>query len=162
MATEKERQEFIARFCAEYTGKRVPDFAAEKATLGGAHDTHTLQQCIDAARALLRHAHTHGNLAVQQCNGPQHLNGPSPYNWHKEPVKHTEWINGNHAAMEAWEARLERDQERVEKRIKEICAGFNLPVTLGGDPRGFTVKLKLSSGAYNTWGGSEDGYGVPQ
>lgn len=32
----------------------------------------------------------------------------------------------------------------------------------GGDPRGYTVKLLLPDGSYNTWGGFECGWGVPQ
>lgn len=32
----------------------------------------------------------------------------------------------------------------------------------GGDPRGYTVKLLLPDGTYNTWGGFECGLGVPQ
>ena len=31
----------------------------------------------------------------------------------------------------------------------------------GGDPRGYCTKLRLKSGRYNTWGGAEDGWGVP-
>ncbi len=144
MATAKDREQFIALMVAEYCPQ------------------HSMGGVVDAARALLRHARTHGNLAMQQCNGPEHLNGPSPYDWQTQPEQHREWINGNNAAREAWEAQRERKELACEKRIKEICAGFNLPVTLGGDPRGYTVKVKFPSGAYNTWGGSEEGYGVPQ
>ena len=161
MATEKERQEFIACFVAEFNGKRVPGKLYYPETLQ-AGDTHTLQQCIDAARALLRHSRTHGNLAVQYCNGPEHLNGPSPYDWQAQSEQHRAWINGNRTERETWEEQREWKELACEKRIREICAGFNLPVHFGGDPRGFTVKLKLSRGAYNTWGGSEEGYGVPQ
>ena len=146
MATEKERQEFIARFCAEYTGRMQGEAPGRTA-----RRKNTLTECIDAARALLRHARTHGNLAVQYCNGPEHLNAPA---WYNHPHRQLE--------AEAWEAQRERKELACEKCIKEICAAFNLPVAFGGDPRGFTVKLKLPSGASNTWGGSEEGYGVPQ
>ena len=37
------------------------------------------------------------------------------------------------------------------------CAGFKV----GGDPRGYTLKMILPSGKYNTFGGKEDGWGVP-
>ena len=151
MATEKERQEFIAQFTQALAGKPGPH----------GWEVHRIGDCIHAARALLRHARTHGNLAVQYRNGPQHLNGPSPYNWQIQPEQHREWINGNRRAWEAWEARRERKEQACERRIKEICAGFSLPVTLGGDPRGYTVKVKFPSGAYNTWGGSSEGYGIP-
>lgn len=150
MATEKERQEFIARFCAEYaitTGQqRTPAHPERK----------PIPECIGAARSLLRHARTHGRLAVDECNGcwahsvpDEQLGGADPRTYRR-------------AVVSAWESQLEKKTAACEKRIKEICAGFNLPVTMGGDPRGSTVKLKLPSGVYNTWGGSEDGYAVPQ
>ena len=144
MATAKEREQFIALMVAEY------------------YPQHSTDEVVDAARLLLRHARTHGNLAVQQCNGPQHLSGPSPYNWQTQAEQHRVWINGNTAKQDEWETQRERKELACEKRIKDICAQFNLPVTLGGDPRGYTVKVKLPSGAYNTWGGSKEGYGVPQ
>lgn len=149
MATEKERQNFIAVFVAEYNGKHNPHPRNSDPGAHGGPGVLTLQECIDAARALLRHARTHGNLAVAECNGPGDYINRMPY-----PAA------GD--AINVWQGNLERRQERCEKRITEICAGFNLPVTLGGDPRGYTVKVKLPSGAYNTWGGSESGYGIPQ
>ncbi len=147
MATEKERQEFIARFCAEYTDK---------------DRGYTLQQCIDAARALLRHARTHGNLAVQQCNGPERLNGPSPYDWRTQPAQHKVWITLNGVQQAEWETQRERKELACEKRIKEICAAFNLPVAFGGDPRGATVRVHFPSKCHNSWGGESDGWSVPQ
>ena len=143
MATAKEREEFIVLFCAQYPRRPL-------------HET------VAAARALLRHAKTHGNLAVQHCNGPEHLNGPSPFDWKAEPEKHAAWVKRNGEAAEAWEAAREKKELAVEKRIMDICAGFKLPVTFGGDPRGYTVKVKFPSGLYNTWGGAEEGWGVPQ
>lgn len=132
MATAKEREEFIAHLVADYC------------------PAHSIYDICTAARALLRHARTHGNLAVDQCNGAYYQltggRGPAP----------------SQERIDAWEAQREKREAACEKRIKEICAEFNLPVTLGGDPRGYTVKVKLPSGAYNTWGGSEEGYGVPQ
>lgn len=32
---------------------------------------------------------------------------------------------------------------------------------LCGDPRGYALKLVLPTGRYNTWGGAEEGWGVP-
>ena len=130
----KEREEFIARFAVEFTAP-----------------AHTLMECLDAARALLRLARTHGNLAVAECNGPQW--GAGRYTLAREVQA---------ADQDRWETRLSRQQERCEAKIRALCEQFTLPVTLGGDPRGYTVKVKLPSGAYNTWGGLEEGYGVPQ
>ena len=47
-----------------------------------------------------------------------------------------------------------------EKRIRELCAKYGITVQFSGDPRGYTVKIKLPSGASNHWGGET--YGVPQ
>lgn len=60
--------------------------------------------------------------------------------------------------------REERKKQRIEKRIHTICLelGKGFRAKLNGDPRGYTVKLILPSGRYNTWGGAEDGWGVPQ
>lgn len=33
-------------------------------------------------------------------------------------------------------------------------------VKVGGDPRGYCLKIILSTGEYNTWGGAEDGWGL--
>lgn len=53
-------------------------------------------------------------------------------------------------------------QERLEKRIKAICEKIGCRVETDGDPRGYTVKVFLPTGEYNTWGGAESGWGVPQ
>ena len=58
----------------------------------------------------------------------------------------------------------EREKQRAErtaKKMGELIYPFGWPVTIGGDPRGYVVKIKFPSGAYNTWGGSQEGYGVP-
>lgn len=136
MATAKEREQFIALMVAEYCPQ------------------HSMGGIVDAARALLRHSRTHGRLAVEKCNGPGDFYCP--------PSAPTTHAQSSMQFRDFWEDNLAKRQEHVEKRIREICAGFNLPVKLGGDPRGYTVKIKLLSGAYNTWGGSEAGYGVPQ
>lgn len=131
MATAKDREEFIARVVRSYPRKPV-------------------HHVLDFARELMRLARQHGNLAVQQCNGPQWCGrfGYTP--------KPGEW--------EEWDTARQKREDACEKRICKLCAAFapKLKVRLGGDPRGFTVKLKLPSGTHNTWGGSEEGYGVPQ
>lgn len=61
----------------------------------------------------------------------------------------------------------ERDSEtRCAGRLKLIAETLGVGLKLGGDPRGFTVKVLFPVGAdgrrpYNTWGGEEDGWGVP-
>ena len=54
----------------------------------------------------------------------------------------------------------QRDQLR--KSFDRICKkyGVELRAEIGGDPRGYCLKLHLPDGAYNTWGGRESGYGI--
>ena len=58
----------------------------------------------------------------------------------------------------------ERDSdERAEAALRRSIAelpGLSI-ASIGGDPRGYVVKLKLPSGRGNTWGGDETGWGVP-
>lgn len=138
MSYAKEREEFISRFREEF-----PDRSRE--------------ECLHAARLLLRHSKTHGRLAVESCNGHP-LQGISP------PIgcDMKEYNARISKAQDRWDARIEKKEKQIEARMMEICKPFNLPVTFGGDPRGYTVKVKFPSGRYNTWGGSEDGWGVPQ
>jgi len=105
------------------------------------------EDCIKAAGKLLRLAATHGRLAVDECNGPAW----TPARTADESLWRWTW--------DTWLARRTRD---TEQKITRLCAEWGLPVLLGGDPRGYTVKVKFSSGLYNTLGGKSEGYGVPQ
>ncbi len=89
---------------------------------------------IHLAEKLIRLARQYARLQERQCN---------------EPVT---------------DAMIEREH-RLEGRIKELCNRDNLGpwirgVSFDGDPRGYCVKLRLFSGAYNTLGGKESGYGI--
>ena len=57
----------------------------------------------------------------------------------------------------------ERRDERNDERIKALCESLHprIKPIIGGDPRGYTVKLLLPTEEYNTWGGKESGWGVP-
>ncbi|MBT9176519.1 MAG: hypothetical protein DDT20_00838 [Firmicutes bacterium] len=110
---------------------------------------HAAHEVLTAARALLRYARRHGRLALEECNGPGEYVNQIPY------PRAGEIYN-------EWQTRVERETERVEARMRAVCEPFNLPAHFSGDPRGYTVKVKFPSGASNTWGGSEDGWGVPQ
>jgi hypothetical protein len=59
------------------------------------------------------------------------------------------------------QARIEAEDERNDAAIKRVCDAWGMVAVLSGDPRGYTVKVKLPSGRSNTWGGSEHGWGVP-
>lgn len=54
-------------------------------------------------------------------------------------------------------SRGESNDSKIESLAK--VAGFK--AITRGDPRGYVVKLLLKSGRYNTWGGAEHGFGVP-
>lgn len=54
-----------------------------------------------------------------------------------------------------------RRDELAQARIKLRLAAHGVGVKFNGDPRGYAVKLLFKSGLYNTWGGVEEGWGVP-
>lgn len=64
-------------------------------------------------------------------------------------------------------SKRERDDEtRCAARLTLIAQRLGVGLKLGGDPRGYTVKVLFPKDAqgrrpYNTWGGEEDGWGVP-
>ena len=68
----------------------------------------------------------------------------------------------NEEMSERRTAYLQRREAQIENRIKAHAA--KLPgvtvVKFDGDPRGYVVKLMLASGHYNTWGGTEEGWGI--
>lgn len=66
-----------------------------------------------------------------------------------------QWCNG------PWDKSDEVKLDRVRERIVKLVEPYGIKANCHGDPRGFTVKLLLPSGRYNTWGGKEDGWGVP-
>lgn len=59
------------------------------------------------------------------------------------------------------EPRERRTWLRTGSRINALAQSLGFQTNLGGDPRGYTVKLLLPTRAYNTWGGAEEGLGVP-
>ncbi len=51
--------------------------------------------------------------------------------------------------------------EANDAEMRDLCKWAGVGFSLGGDPRGFVVHVKLKGGAHNTMGGAEHGYGVP-
>lgn len=94
---------------------------------------HSRPQVVKMVQELISLARQHERLAVKHCNV---------------------------GMDEADEQREKVIEERIAKVAREAFHGLQ-KVEFGGDPRGFTVKLHLKSGAYNSWGGKESGYGIP-
>lgn len=69
-------------------------------------------------------------------------------------------------AVEACNRQLtEREMARQAKLRESLEAwgwDFGATICCDGDPRGYVVKIMLPSGIYNTWGGAEEGWGVPR
>lgn len=66
------------------------------------------------------------------------------------------------SGAEERQARLEARVKGAERRVSQIGAKYGVSFAFGGDPRGFSVRLLTPhTGAYNSWGGAECGYGVP-
>lgn len=57
--------------------------------------------------------------------------------------------------------KFEQEDRELSAALKACIGGGIRGIRLDGDPRGFTVKLFLASGKWNSWGGAEAGYGVP-
>mgnify|MGYP000617890942 CR=1 FL=1 len=69
--------------------------------------------------------------------------------------------NYGHASDEA----AERDEKRDDKDYElaqAIADRYNAKVQRMSDVRGFALKLILETGRYNSWGGAESGWGVPE
>lgn len=72
-------------------------------------------------------------------------------------------------SVEMSEDEARRQQGLDDARIRkadEICSRYCFTLLTGGDPRGYAFKvifrpLDLENSPYNTWGGREDGWGVP-
>jgi hypothetical protein len=111
------------------------------------------QEVYKAWALILRHAVTHGKLAVQGCNGPAHLE--NKYYWDR-PKLHAR-------KKEEWSEWRDKRESQIEKRLFELAEGIGVTLELGGDPRGYTVKLMTpNTKRCNTWGGEASGWGLPQ
>ena len=113
--------------------QHAAELAAILATEGAPHGAH--RAASDALRliALGRRA---SNLAVRLCNGEGRQRG--------------RWDDVD-------EARYEKAKERIRRDASSIAAHYNATVDVGGDPRGYVLKLHLQSKrsnsfADNTWG----------
>lgn len=96
------------------------------------------------ALALIRIGAGVARWAVLACNGIERsINGRWQSTWWDED-----------------DARKEKADKRALAKLQAIADRYGATVKLGGDPRGYVVKLQLASGRHNTMGGSTDGWGV--
>ena len=96
----------------------------------------------DDADDLIEIAQRVKGRAVRRCNGKP---GPGP-----------------NMTWDEWGQRLDRadyKDEEAGNRIMTRYCNHGAHVILGGDPRGYTLKLVLASGRTNEMGG--EGWGVP-
>lgn len=92
-------------------------------------------RALRVAGLLMRHAKTHGRIQERWCSEEM---------------------------SESLTRRVERREKQIEALITRHAESLGCKVHFDGDPRGYTVKLFLPTGDWNTWGGKESGYGVPQ
>ena len=104
---------------------------------------------LEVAEKLIRLAIKHDRLSTQECNGCER----DKFSWET-------WEQYEKQVARQQE-RIEKKLEKVEERINKLATRHGLKVETGGDPRGYTVKIHFPEGNYNTWGGTESGYGVP-
>lgn len=95
--------------------------------------------------ALLRIGASVARWAVRYCNG--------------EGREWRQWPNGGGSYVwgDADDAAKEKADASALKRASEIAARYGATVEIGGDPRGYVLRLHLASGRNNGWG---EGWGV--
>lgn len=97
------------------------------------------------ALALLRIGASVSNWAVRYCNGQgsewrAYPNGGGAYVW-----------------TEKDDAAKGKADARALAKASDIAARYGATVEIGGDPRGYVLRLHLASGLKNGWG---EGWGV--
>lgn len=97
------------------------------------------------ALALLRIGASVARWAVRACNGEGR-------EWHQWPNGGGSYVWGN-----ADDAAKEKADARALAKASEIAARYGATVEIGGDPRGYVLRLHLASGRKNGWG---EGWGV--
>jgi hypothetical protein len=79
------------------------------------------------ALALIRIGRQAATLSVRQCNGEGHWEGGR---WH--------WDDAD-------EARAEKRRATMRKNAQKIADDYGATIELGGDPRGYVLRLHLAS-----------------
>src|SRR2546428_398416 len=82
------------------------------------------------AKRLMRYGATLGRLAEEQCNGYQDWRG----NWDEKASE-----------------RSDKKEERIRRKVTELCARFGCKPVFQGDPRGNVLKIQVPDGYTNDW-----------
>jgi hypothetical protein len=56
-------------------------------------------------------------------------------------------------------AKRDREKDELQAEVEFVAEALGLDVETDGDPRGYTIKLRLPSGRFNSWDGLS--WGVP-
>lgn len=118
---------------------------------------------VDIARTVLRHATTLQRIAELECSSERADRDRVPCPGVKRDADCIcDWDRDLDRGQHRDVKRIERQAQRIEARLIAGLAKYpGFAFVFGGDPRGGVVRLKVPSGAYNTWGGAEDGIAVP-
>lgn len=135
-ATKKDREEFI-RLMINHT----PD----KFTYDLQYEGLVRQVC----KRLMYYSATYARIQELWCNGPEAPNGLTPEQYRRIDDHY------NNVTVPYYE----RKEARIEQKIKDLCASIECEPVFSGDPRGATVKIKMSDGFTNDWG--REGICVP-
>jgi hypothetical protein len=100
------------------------------------------------AQRLLRYGATLGRIALEDCNGVDAPNGLTPEQYRAIDARWEKYMDRQHAK-----------EERIEGKVREICARFGCRPVFSGDPRGNVLKIVMPDGYSNSFGG--DGLCVP-
>lgn len=60
---------------------------------------------------------------------------------------------------DAERARRDKQKDELRAEVEFVAGALGLTAEMDTDPRGYTIKLKLPSGRYNSWDG--ESWGVP-
>lgn len=61
----------------------------------------------------------------------------------------------------ARQTQAEATEAELERRMARLAKKHGLTLKMNGDPRGYALRV-MGLGVWNTWGGEESGYGVPE
>lgn len=135
-----------AALMSESAGRMFDDEIKSGAALMGAMAS--AYSVTEDALALIRIGRGVSRWAVKACNGEGH--------WHYDETTR----RGGWRWNETDDKAKEKADDRARAKLQAIADRYGAKVKLGGDPRGYVVKLILASGRHNTWGGASDGWGV--